>query len=170
MGGLKDLSREEQLQKFGRYGLQPYDWIEEGKLMASVYPTGPDYLRYLRLKEGIRFCIDLAEDPWPADWPDRSKVNYLHVPILDMGIPTKEQVRQVIRAIDDFGGPVMLHCAAGLGRTGTMIALYLAEKGHTGESAIGIVRTKRPGSVQTSQQERIVMEWAGNRRWRERMQ
>jgi len=170
MGGLKRLSREGQLEKFGRYGLQPYDWIVEGKLMASVYPTGPDYLRYLRSKEGIRFCIDLAEDPWPIDWSERSKVGCLHIPILDMDIPTKEQVRQVIRAIDDNDGPVMLHCAAGLGRTGTMIALYLAEKGHSGESAIGVVRSKRPGSVQATEQERIVMEWAGNRRWRERTQ
>jgi atypical dual specificity phosphatase len=167
---VKKLSKEELFLKFGRYGIQPFDWIDDGRLMASVYPPGLEYLRYLRLIEGIGFCINLAEDPWPGDWPEKARVDYLHVPVMDMGIPSNEQVHQVIRAIDGNDGPVMVHCAAGLGRTGTMISLYLAEKGLNGDLAISQVRSKRPGSVQTTEQERMVIEWAERRRWRERTQ
>jgi atypical dual specificity phosphatase len=163
MGGLRKLSREELLLRFGRYGLPPFDWIEEGRLMASVYPNGLEYLKYLRTKEGIGFCINLAEAPWPDGWSQGAKVACLHVPVVDMGLPTIEQACHVIDAIDSSPSSVMLHCAAGLGRTGTMISLYLTEKGLSGPNALEVVRSRRPGSVQTTEQERMVLEWTKGR-------
>ncbi len=58
------------------------------------------------------------------------------------------------------GKPVGVSCGAGLGRTGTVLACYLVSLGHSAEVAIGMVRTKRPGSIETETQEEAIKEYA----------
>ncbi|CAB4011821.1 tyrosine phosphatase domain-containing 1-like [Paramuricea clavata] len=59
------------------------------------------------------------------------------------------------------GGKVAVHCHAGLGRTGVLIACYLIYSSRiTPEEAIHIVRIKRPRSVQTRGQISCVQEFA----------
>jgi atypical dual specificity phosphatase len=48
------------------------------------------------------------------------------------------------------------HCLGGVGRTGTMVACYLVVRGATPREAIAEVRARRPGSIQTGEQERVV--------------
>ena len=54
------------------------------------------------------------------------------------------------------GCAVGVHCMAGRGRTGTMIACYLVSQGMSAEDAIAEVRRARPGSIQTEAQEQAV--------------
>jgi protein-tyrosine phosphatase len=58
---------------------------------------------------------------------------------------------------------VLVHCAAGLGRTGTLAALLLVEGGLEPEAAIARVRQARPGTLETADQEAFVRRWAADR-------
>ena len=52
---------------------------------------------------------------------------------------------------------VLLHCAAGLGRTGTVAARLLIASGVPAPQALARVRAVRPGTVETAVQERYLL-------------
>jgi atypical dual specificity phosphatase len=83
----------------------------------------------------------------------------VHLPIEDFCAPTYEQqvtfVQTVARAREQ-GLRVGVHCAAGLGRTGTMLATWLVAEGLPAEQAIAQIRRLRPGSIETAEQEAAV--------------
>jgi atypical dual specificity phosphatase len=134
--------------------------VVDGKIMASVYPKEVEYLRFLKENEKIMNVINLAESPWPEEWSRKSATHCNPFPIIDMSAPTVEQVLRILEVIDRTDGPTMVHCAAGIGRTGTLIALYLVHHGMDPRKAISLVRKKRNGSIQTSAQEGMIYDWA----------
>jgi protein-tyrosine phosphatase len=54
---------------------------------------------------------------------------------------------------------VVIHCHAGLGRTGLLAATFLVSMGLAAESAIKTIRETRPGSIETIEQEKYIKEW-----------
>ncbi len=150
----------DQEVSYSRYGMYPYNWIVDGKVIASVYPIDDSYLGYMRNEEGITLAINLTESPWSEGWERSSGIRCLHFPVIDMATPRPSDVRRIIDEIDRHNGPVMVHCAAGIGRTGTVIGLYLVHHGMDPLEAIRTVRKKRPGSIQTRSQESMIMKWS----------
>ncbi len=55
------------------------------------------------------------------------------------------------------GERLLLHCRAGLGRTGLIAARLLVELGMTPRQALAAVRRARPGTVETTLQEHYVL-------------
>jgi cell division cycle 14 len=68
--------------------------------------------------------------------------------------PPPNTVQAFLAAVDESGeSAVAVHCKAGLGRTGTLIALYLMRScGFSSREAMGWLRIMRPGSVIGTQQ------------------
>jgi hypothetical protein len=71
----------------------------------------------------------------------------------DCAEPPREVVAGFLRILDSTEGVVAVHCRSGLGRSGTLIALFLMLKhGFPAEEAIAWLRIMRPGSVLGKQQ------------------
>jgi atypical dual specificity phosphatase len=85
------------------------------------------------------------------------------IPLPDGGVPTSEQAADFVRFVKEqrtAGRPVAVHCEAGLGRLGTMIAVYLIAQGDSAETAIRRVRAVENGAIETARQIRFLEEFA----------
>ena len=73
-----------------------------------------------------------------------------------------EQIRE-FGARMDKGEKIFIHCRGGLGRTGTLAARILVEKGVTAPEAMNMIRLARPGAIETREQEKYLLERAWER-------
>ena len=90
----------------------------------------------------------------PYDQSDVELEGFYHddIPFKDCGIPTDTQVSQFLELISDPEVKAAVHCHAGLGRTGTMIACYLmSNHGFTSRQAVAWLNMSRRGSVMGKQ-------------------
>jgi atypical dual specificity phosphatase len=137
-------------------------WLEEGKLAACPYPSNENALRELN-QLGVRVLVNLHEQAHPPDAIARHGLIEIHLPVPDFQPPTPDQLDTGVVAIERAlasGQCVAVHCGAGLGRTGTLLACYLVKQGLPPEQAIARIRALRPGSVETRQQEAAVTAFA----------
>jgi protein-tyrosine phosphatase len=92
------------------------------------------------------------------------KLQWLQLVIEDFGTPdlnaleSWQQIKESILAALARRETVLLHCAAGLGRTGMMAACLLVACGQTPASAIAQVRAARPGTIETEAQAAFVQD------------
>jgi atypical dual specificity phosphatase len=85
------------------------------------------------------------------------------LPVPDFHAPTPQQLAIGVAAVVSSvsaGERVAIHCAAGLGRSGTVAACYLVELGLDWSTAVENIRAARPGAIETAEQLAAVAAYA----------
>ena len=144
-----------------------FTWIVPEQLGAARYPRDAAALTSLA-QNGIRLVINLHQTPVSPAALAAAGLRAVHLPVPDFTPPTVAQLESGVAAIDAAlaaGERVAVHCGAGLGRTGTLIAAWLVTRGRNADGAIAEVRARRPGSIETEAQEGAVRDFAASRGW-----
>jgi len=143
----------------GRITKKPtnFSWLIEEKLAGSGMPTSFDEFDWV-VKQGIKSVITMTENALPETWVEG--VKYLHIPTQDLTAPDMDKIDTAVEFIQkriSNKESVMVHCAAGMGRTGTILACYLIKfQKYSAKNAIEKVRDERPGSIQSEMQEMVI--------------
>ena len=133
--------------------------------LACGYPYGDRALAALAA-DGVSLLVNLHERAHPPARLAAHGLREVHVPVPDFGVPTPEQIDRVVATVDEAverGEQVAVHCGAGLGRTGTLLACCLVARGAPADEAIARVRQARPGAIETAGQADAVRQYAARR-------
>ncbi len=139
-----------------------FSFIDD-RVAGSARPMSEKEVRWFREKKGINAILSLTEEPLKKEWLEG--FDYLEVGIKNHAIPNLDQILNSVEFLFSEiakGNKIVVHCAAGKGRTGTVLAAYLSrvKKGNPNES-IALVREKRGGSIE-KKQEGIVISYYEN--------
>ncbi|NHJ86499.1 MAG: hypothetical protein FK734_13625 [Asgard group archaeon] len=139
--------------------------VVEGVLYGSEIPQLKNDFDIIKNK-GIKVIISLAEEIVDIKEENNLAKDFEHYEIFvqDYHVPEKEQVERFLTILEQSkkeGKPVLVHCIAGCGRTGMMLAL--AQRFIFGEmdgkKAILKTREIRPCAVENATQEQFVINY-----------
>ncbi|CAM9444290.1 unnamed protein product [Ectocarpus sp. 12 AP-2014] len=149
------------------------NWIIPGKFAAFSGPLttrrevepgkrtllAEDYVPIFR-KLGITCVVRFNKRCYDRRRFTEGGIRHVDLFYVDGGNPSEEilqkflKICETTKASDAAYGAIAVHCKAGLGRTGTNIALYMMKHyGYTAAESIALCRICRPGSIVGPQQQ-----------------
>jgi len=142
------------------------NWIIPGKMLAFSSPSNsthdsegyrtftPDDYSTVFKKWKVGLVVRLNNKTYDREKFIKNGIKHLDLYFVDGGTPSDEIVETFLNASEKENGAVAIHCKAGLGRTGTLIAAYAIKHFQFPAAAfIGWIRICRPGSVLGPQQQ-----------------
>lgn len=157
--------REAYLVIVRRSSFEPanFSWVIEGKLAGGARPESEEQLRWLK-EEGVQVIVCLnMERPLDEQQVKGLGFEYLFIPVRDFTAPRLEDIERFVSFTKQMlkqSKPVVVCCAAGIGRTGTMLAAYLVSVCLSPDEALERVRVKRGMGVESTAQKEAVYEFA----------
>jgi len=155
----------EEYEYYERVENGDFNWVLPGKFLAfsgphpkskieNGYPLhAPEaYFPYFR-KHHISTVIRLNKKIYPASRFVEAGFDHFDLFFTDGSTPPLHILRKFLAITEKMEGAAAVHCKAGLGRTGSLIACYMMKHfKFTAAEAIGWLRICRPGSVLGPQQ------------------
>lgn len=146
-------------------GPRGFAWLLPGKLagtpMPGVVVAMEHDLAALR-RCGITMLITLTERDIDHSALQAYGLRNLHLPVHDREPPSVAQLQMLMKRMDSLmakGEVLAVHCLAGIGRTGTVLASWLIYEGLTAQEALRRVRCIDAQYVQSVEQEQSLQQY-----------
>lgn len=140
-----------------------FKWLDEGRIAGCGRPglmRGIDEDLLALASHGVTLLVTLTEDALARHRLRPYGLDTWHFPIRDMTAPvsTAGVIGLVMRIREAMkrGEVIAIHCAAGVGRTGMLLACVAVAEGLDATSAIAKVRAINSLYIQTPAQENFV--------------
>ena len=147
------------------------NWIIPGKFLAFPSPYAKEYdeegyrtftpLDYCPIfkKMGINLVVRLNKPAYDKKIFEKNGISHRDLYFMDGTTPSEDIVEHFLDLVENEKGGVAVHCKAGLGRTGTLIAIYaMKHYRFPARAFIGYIRICRPGSFLGPQQAFLLQE------------
>lgn len=147
-------------------GPNGFSWIVPGMIGGCPMPGVSSPMSYdldLLANIGITVLITLTEEDIYQAELKAAGLSNVHLPIYDREAPSLSQMHMLLLKMQRLitqGEVLAVHCLAGLGRTGTVLAAWMIKEGGlSAEEAIRRLRLINPGFIQSVVQETFLAEF-----------
>jgi protein tyrosine phosphatase (PTP) superfamily phosphohydrolase (DUF442 family) len=155
--------------KKGIYG-ENFSVVEKGKLYRSAQ-LSPQALKAYIKKYGIKTIINLrGEHPKEKWWrqeksvADRYHVTLVNIPTSAVSMISKESVDKILQIFDTAPRPILVHCMAGIDRTGEVSALWVLDQQKKSKSEARKQLSMWHGHILYPKKDKFIESWRG-RAW-----
>ncbi len=128
------------------------------KIAASGLPSLKKHILFIK-KRGITAIVSLTEKPLDRELLENTELTYVHMPLKDHQPAQPTDLLKILERIEELlngGHRILIHCQAGYGRTGMVLAAYfMKEYGLGWVESVEKIRKIRSGSVEKLQEKSL---------------
>src|SRR5262245_56179866 len=137
------------------FDVEPFTWLIDGVLAGGPHPERHDAHGRAVLHGTFDAVLSVFEEPLHHRVLDPWGARYLWLATDNGEAPDLVKACAFIDQTRKAGGATLVHCYAGIGRTGTVLAAYLLHIGESDDAAGARDRVRRdyhPDAIETTAQ------------------